>query len=137
MTGMPYPLTAALDVLDPPGAGLTGCAGDPLDLLQGDWTVIAIGDAEVARDVPVTIGVEGNRIAGQSGCNRYVGTLSLTGEGLRAGPVGVTRKACTTDRMTTERMFLETLATVDRFDLRDDGMLLLMSANRPVIVGRR
>lgn len=137
MSGMVYPLTAALDVLDPPAPGLMGCAGDPLDLLQGDWTVVGIGDMDVPQGVEVTIAIEGDGIAGQSGCNRYSGGLALTGESLALGPVAATKMACPPDRMQVESAFLQALSGIDRFDLRDDGLLVLIGADRPVIVARR
>lgn len=137
MTGMPYPLTAAVDVLDPPGPSLTGCAGDPLDLLQGDWTVLEAGGTEVPADHGVTLEIRGDRVAGRGGCNRYTGGLSLTGEGMAVGPVASTRMACAPDRMATEDEFLRALQRVDRFDLRDDGLLVLISGDRPAIVARQ
>jgi heat shock protein HslJ/uncharacterized membrane protein len=134
MSGMVYPLTASLDVLDPPLPGLMGCAGDPLDLLQGDWSVVAIGDSEVPQGVEVTIRIDKDRIGGISGCNRYSGGLTLTGESLTVGPVAMTRIACPPDRMILERKFTEALQKVDRFDIRDAGRLTLIGGDRILIV---
>ncbi|MFN4170830.1 MAG: META domain-containing protein, partial [Pseudorhodobacter sp.] len=134
MSGMPYPFAAEAVM----GAGaLTGCAGDPMLLLQGGWRVTALADHALAGQEPPDFTVERGTIAGNSGCNRFSAALVLDGEGLRAGPAAVTRMACPPDRMVLEAAFLEALSAVDRFDIDRDGQLLLIAADREVIRAER
>src|SRR5690606_8939765 len=93
MTGMPYPYRAELahgQIL------AQGCAGAPENLLQGAaWRVIAIDDELVAEDAIGTIEFFADGlVAGQAFCNRYSGRHTLSGEGLRIGPLASTRMAC-------------------------------------------
>jgi uncharacterized membrane protein len=134
MSGMPYPLFA--EVLTQT-ATLTGCAGDPMLLLQGDWRVLSLADADLAGAEGPAFTIEGDRIAGQSGCNRFNAALTLDGESLRAGPAAVTRMACPPDRMALERAFLAALSAVDHFTIDTDGALLLTGADRDLIRAER
>ena len=134
MSGMPYPLSA--EVLTQT-ATLTGCAGDPMLLLQGDWRVLSLADADLAGAEGPAFTIEGDRIAGQSGCNRFNAALTLDGESLRAGPAAVTRMACPPDRMALERAFLAALSAVDHFTIDTDGALLLTGADRDLIRAER
>jgi heat shock protein HslJ len=138
MTGMPHPATAQVET---GGQILTGCAGAPRDLLAGPaWTVFEIAGQAVAAGMTVTIefDVSGSRVYGTSGCNRYAGGFSLTGESLSfAGPLASSMMACEDPQMAVERHFLDALKGVDRFDLTDEGHLVLLRADRPVIRARR
>lgn len=128
MTGMPYPYTVTLTR---DGAALTGGGGDPLALLEGpEWRASAVAGETLAPDVEVTFAVlPGGRIAGKSACNRYMGQMSLTGEGLSFGPLAGTMMACPDPLMAAERLWLDTLATVTRFDIAADGALILYAGD--------
>ena len=120
-TALPYPATASLDV-DPP---LTGCAGHPHDLIQGDWRLEQIDGASLPGGTSITLSLNGSHFSGQSGCNRYSGTLLPAGAELRFGPVALTRMACAPDRMALETQFLDHLARSTGFALTGATMTLM------------
>ena len=126
MTGMPYPDHAVL-VLD--GESLPGCGGEPRDLLAGmDWRVAAIGGEPILAGSHVDIRFDGDgRVGGAGSCNRYTTGYTLTGEGLHLGPIAGTLMACDQPLMDQERRLHEALATVVRFDIADEGDLLLIA----------
>lgn len=137
-TGMPSPYTAVVTR----GTGGTqteyqGCGGDPMALLAGNWTVTeAAGTASSDAWKPeMTITPDG-RIFGSGGCNRIMGSLTLTGEGLSVGPLASTMMACPEPVMAAERAFLGALGRADRFDLDEDGTLRLLAADGVILRAR-
>ncbi|MDR5651953.1 META domain-containing protein [Ruixingdingia sedimenti] len=136
MTGMPYPLTAAVTV---GGQTHPGCAGDPAALLTGaEWQVAEINGAPLPEGVAATLafGKDG-RLAGAAPCNRMAAGYELTGEGLRITRAAATLMACPPPQMEAEAGFFDTLARVDGFDIAADGALVLHAAGTPVIRARR
>ncbi|WP_431300568.1 META domain-containing protein [Tabrizicola sp. BL-A-41-H6] len=128
MTGMPYPYAATVTRGD---AVLDGCGGDPGTLLQGTWRLASAETVTLLPEVEITLAVDKDRISGLSGCNRMMGSLTLTGEGLTLSPGGMTMMACPEPIMALERDWLALLATVDGFDIAEDGSLILLSGGDP------
>lgn len=75
--------------------------------------------------------VQGDRLAGRSGCNRYMGTWSRADGGLRIGPVASTMMYCD-GLMELERAFLESLQAVNGA-VMDASQLVLLADGAPVI----
>jgi heat shock protein HslJ len=134
MTGMPYPMTATLSH---DGQTLAGCAGDPADLLAGDWRVTELADAPLPDGADGSLRFESGQVSGRAFCNRFTGGFTITGEGLRFGPAAATRMACPPDRMAAEGAFLAALAKVDRFDITADGTLELVGGDRVLLRAAR
>lgn len=136
-TGMPHPHSAAL-VLD--GRKMTGCGGDPASLLTGaEWQIEDITGKGIIDGARITIAFSPDgRIAGSTGCNRFTGGYTLSGEGLNLQPAGVTLMACPEALMKQERRMLDALAQVWRFDLDETGALLLIggSDEGPLLTAR-
>jgi heat shock protein HslJ len=135
-TGMPFPAQVSVE-LD--GAVLTGCGGDPLSLLTGaEWKVTKAGAAAVPEGVEATIAfAPDGGVSGSSGCNRFSGTATLTGEGLGFGPMAGTRMACDAPASTVEAAFLDAMGRIDRFDIADDGSLRLIAGDTALIEAGR
>lgn len=136
MTGMPYPSTVVLEFED---RRLNGCGGEPSALLAGDeWTVRSLAGEPVPDEVSVTIHfLDDDRVAGSSGCNRFMGGYALTGEGLSFGQIAGTMMACPEQQMETEQRFLALLQAVNRFAIAPDGGLLLITADEERISAER
>ncbi|MGM0661317.1 MAG: META domain-containing protein [Pseudomonadota bacterium] len=124
-TGMPHPDTARLTLDD---RSLRGCGGAPADLLTEDlWRITAIGEADLVDPESLSLNfLAPDRVAGSSGCNRIIGSFNLTGEGLHFGTMGSTMMACDDPLMEQERRMLDALEQVTRFDIAEDGTLLLI-----------
>lgn len=124
MTGMPHPLQVAVQF---DGRPLPGCGGDPDMLLQGvEWVAETIDGAAVVDGArPTLVFLEHGRFAGFGSCSRYNGTYRLTGEVLELSPVAATRQACRPVLMRQEADLFELLDAAHRFDVSDDGALVL------------
>lgn len=131
-TGLPHPYSVTVAG---PDQTLQGCGGAPGDLLGAvTWAITSAGGAAVPDPVVANIRFEADgRFNGASGCNRMVGSYELTGEGLKIGPAATTRMACPEAQMQTERAVTEALTKVTRFDFADDGRLILMAGDTPVL----
>ena len=124
-TGMPYPHVATLALDD---RELRGCGGSAADLLTGtEWTVEDIsGEAVIEGSMPTLAFTSAGRVSGGTGCNRFFGSYTLTGEGLNLGRLGATMMACPDALMRQERRMFDTLKQVRRFDIGEGGALLLI-----------
>lgn len=131
MTGMPYPKSVSVIRGE---ERLTGCGGDPLSLLQGDWQVTRL---EGMPSSGLTLEVAGDRLAGRSACNRYTTALTLTGETLTIAAPAATRMACPAAAMQTEAAFFALLGRVSGFDLGSDGALLLLGEGKELLRATR
>lgn len=135
MTGMPYPYHVRLDWA---GRKLTGCGGQPEQLLQGaHWRVIEIlgQPPQPASSVNLAFSID-EQISGDAGCNRFSAQYSLTGEGLAIGALMTSRRACAAALMQQEQQFLNALSQVTGFDVTLDGQLWLLAAEQPVVVAQ-
>lgn len=135
MSGMLYPHTATLARAS---TNLAGCAGDSDAVLAGDWTATALNGAPLPEGATVTLSFLDGRLIGKSGCNSYIGSYSLTGEGLSIGDTGATRMACPAPLMETEQAVFAAFAATARFDITPDGALVLQSAEgTPLLTATR
>jgi heat shock protein HslJ len=136
MTGMPRPHTVEVTIDE---QLLKGCGGDPATLLQGEsWVAEAIDGTALAdrSRVTLTFGADG-RLTGTASCNNYSATYALTGEGLTIGKAAATRKACPPALLTQEQAVLSLLEAVERFEIGEDGALVLRAAAGRTLRARR
>lgn len=136
MTRMPYPETA--EVIRP-DRRLSGCGGDPADLLRGDWVVETIAGQGIAAGSRVTLDFDGTELGGEASCNRYATTFAIGGEGVSVGQIAATKRACEERLMDQEGRIFRALASVGRFDIDASGALLLYdpASPDPVLTARR
>lgn len=128
MTGMPHPYSVGL-TLD--GQALSGCGGAPGALLAGVWKLVDLPGVTVPEGVEPTFEVAGDFMSGASGCNRYMGGLALSGEGLSLQPGGMSMMACEDPLMQFEAAFVERLGRVGGFDIDETGRLVLLVDGAP------
>ena len=81
------------------------------DLEGVEWVLTHLARDEPAPAEPkVTLNVEGNRVNGAGGCNRYFAELQSTAAGeVEVGAIGSTRMACPGSAMELEGRYLEAL----------------------------
>jgi heat shock protein HslJ len=85
--------------------------------VQGGWVLTHFAhDEKVPDGIAITLQVEGERIAGTGGCNRYSGALNegdapgdVTLAGAPAGVLAVTRMMCAPPLMEAEQRYLQAL----------------------------
>lgn len=134
-TGMPHPFTV---IARPRPDTFEGCGGDPETLFaNANWTLALIGDEALSSDRELSIRFEDGRVSGSSGCNRFMGGYTLTGESLTLTQMASTQMACPDDAMAQEVRILERLSQVSMFDLTDEGALVLRTAGGDTITAYR
>jgi heat shock protein HslJ/uncharacterized lipoprotein YbaY len=136
MTGMPYPEEVTVNI---DGSTLSGCGGLPASLLTGgEWVVEDIGGKGIIDRSRATLNFgEDGRVTGRASCNTYGASWKLSGEGFTIGKGQATLMACSPALDNQEREFLRLLEAVQRFDISDDGALVLHASDGNTIVARR
>lgn len=132
MTGMPRPNTVEVTI---DRTILKGCGGDPAALLLGKtWVVEDIDGTPPVDNSRVTLNFgQDGRLSGNSSCNRYNGKYAITGEGLTITQTAGTMMACISAAlMAQEKMFLDMLRAVQRFEMRPDGKLVLHTGKHTI-----
>ena len=153
MGDLPYPTSVEVSVTEEgesegEGEALRGCGGDPVELLGvgREWTVERVEGDELADGTTdggaaagpaptIAFGADA-RASGSTGCNRWSGAWTLTGEALSLERISSTRRACRGATGAREARFLRVLEGVRTFDVRDDGALVLGTSAGETIVAR-
>ncbi len=130
-TGMPHPFTATLEH---GGTSYRGCGGDPRSLLTaGPWRIVEIEGTAVPDDLrPLRLAFDAERLSLAAPCNQAMGGYELTGEALGLGPIASTMMMCPEPLMEAEGALFAALERVDRFDIDEDGALVLIGADAPL-----
>jgi heat shock protein HslJ len=100
------------------------------DLLGTRWLLVEVGGEAVAplgeeRAAHLILDPAESRAYGSGGCNRFTGSFELNGEELRFGPIAATRMACEEPVMRLETEFFDALASVGRYELDGETLVLL------------
>jgi putative lipoprotein len=133
---LPLPQTVRVEYN---GKRYEGCAGSAADMLRGnDWSVTSIDDNKPADGTKLTLDFgTGGVLSGKGGCNTFRGNYVLTAEQLTLSKIALTRKACPAPLMQQERNFTQRLAEVERFEVSDDGSVVLITkSGRKISVKR-
>ena len=98
-----------------PGAAPVGTPG----LSGTSWRLDNLAGTPAATGVEATLEfVEGDRVSGNASCNRFNGTVKITGTSISFGPLATTRMACTSGPANVqESTYLKALAEAERFVL--------------------
>ena len=110
-------------------------AAKPVALPEGTWQATALDGRPAAEGL--TLEFLGGRVSGFAGCNRFNGSFTSEGGGLRIGPLVTTRKACPPPEMETEKRLLKILDSVRRFELGEDRLQLLDDKGAPLMELRK
>ena len=135
MTGMPYPYQVTVHSGETP---LTGCGGSPQSLLTAQpWQVVSINGAAVDPDHPATLQFNADGLfGGQGACNQFTSSYQLDGESLSTKAVAATLRACMDPLMQQDQQMFDLLQHLHRFDLDEQGNLLLISSDDRRIVAK-
>jgi len=88
-------------------------------------------------EVTLTFGLEGDvGIHGQSSCNFYGASMTITGNRLDLGPIHMTEMLCLSveGAMEQEAHYLKVLQTVRTFQVQDDRLTLFDGSGKSVLV---
>jgi len=115
----PVKVTGTLSVAAIGGAGMAGS--------EQLWQLTEFAaDAPVADGIEISLKLDGDKLVGSSGCNRYFAQVR-DGDGpgtLHIGPVGGTMMACPGEASSSERRFLRALEGSNRFSFLAGDLIL-------------
>lgn len=106
------------------------------DTLTGThWWVEDIDGGGVIDRARTTIGFfEEGRAGGNTGCNRWNGTVTIDGERIAFGPAAATRRMCPPALMDQEQRFLDALTRVESVEIPPTGLLHLKDASGETVL---
>jgi len=100
----------------------------PGNLVGTEWVLDEVGGHHVVDYAQGTLTFPATgTIAGNGSCNRFTGTVEISGETIKVGPLAASRKVCPPSIMAQEIKYLRALEDSDRIVM--DGAYLLLFAN--------
>ena len=106
-----------------------------LAAVEGEWQLVQWDRDEPADpQIPITLAIEGTRLEGSSGCNRYTAEATegdAPGD-LSVGPVAGTRMMCPDPQMEAERRFLAALGGAMKFGFLNGRLAVTTIVNDEV-----
>lgn len=100
------------------------------ELTQSEWWVEDINGKGVIDNSHTTLQfLEKGTVGGDTACNRYHGSLEITGSSISFGPMAGTRKACSPVLMDQEMKFYQAIAKVVTWEVAVTGLLHLKDAD--------
>src|SRR5215469_15356633 len=101
-------------------------ASAPLTLLGTEWLLVDVNGTPPLPKVQATLSfVEANRVAGNGSCNRFTGSVAVSGNKLRVGPLASTRMACLNDNVgAQEDKYLKALGAATRYAWQDPYLVI-------------
>ncbi len=113
-------------------------SGNESDSLAGtQWTIVTIAGDSVGNDsrAALNFGPDG-QLSGNTSCNAFSGSYSLTGEELTAGQMAVTMMACPEPLNELERRFLGILADTADISFNSEGLLVITGQNGESLIAK-
>ena len=113
-------------------------SGNESDSLAGtQWTIVTIAGDSVGNDsrAALNFGPDG-QLSGNTSCNAFSGSYSLTGEELTAGQMVVTMMACPEPLNELERRFLGILADTADISFNSEGLLVITGQNGESLIAK-
>ncbi|MDO5736888.1 MAG: META domain-containing protein [Propionibacteriaceae bacterium] len=120
----------------PAGESHTNPASGAKDELSGTaWVLESMGGAskDEATTMTVQFTAEGS-ISGSGGCNRFMGTFTMTGDDLSIEPQGTTMMACEPAVMELETSFLEALQGAKSYAVDGEKLTLSDASEKELLV---
>jgi len=94
-------------------------------LIGTEWTLTELGGHGVLDYAEATLRFpEFDNVAGNGSCNRFTGTVEMSGETFNVSPLATTRRVCPAPIMAQEIKYLQALEDADRIVM--DGTDLLI-----------
>jgi heat shock protein HslJ len=107
-----------------------GCASQPappearavqspaVDLGGTSWQLEDLGGVPALEGVEATLEFpETGKASGRASCNRFFGTVEISGQSIKFGPLAATKMFCSGATDAQERRYLDALQKAERFEL--------------------
>lgn len=86
------------------------------ELAGTSWRLVNLAGADVPEKPEATLEFpEAGKAGGRAPCNRFFGTVEISGESIRFEPIAATKMSCGDAADTQERKYLEALQAAERF----------------------
>ena len=99
---------------------------------NGEVRARQIPQGEASNPIHMTFDVNGQRVSGSTGCNRFTAELNEDARGFSLSKIASTKMACTPQRMELENDFLYELNDY-RSIVRNGDQLLMIGTDREVL----
>ena len=99
---------------------------------NGEVRARQIPQGEASNPIHITFDVNGQRVSGSTGCNRFTAELNEDARGFSLSKIASTKMACTPQRMELENDFLYELNDY-RSIVRNGDQLLMIGSDREVL----
>jgi len=101
----------------------------PQELLNGtSWQLGKIGEQPVLEGTQPTLQfTQPGQVLGSGSCNRFSGTVTLSGSTISFGPLAATRMACSDPINAQETQYFYALSTAQRFALQGNSLQIYTS----------
>jgi len=99
---------------------------------NGEVRARQIPQGEASNPIHITFDVNGQRVSGSTGCNRFTAELNEDARGFSLSKIASTKMACTPQRMELENDFLYELNDY-RSIVRNGDQLLMIGTDREVL----
>ena len=113
----------------------------PAPELSGtSWQLEDLGGEKALEGVEATLEFpEPGKAAGRGSCNRFFGTVEISGQSIKFGPLAATKMACIDDAANAqEKKYLEALHKAERFALGGAALLVYSAGmERPLRFARK
>lgn len=108
------------------------------DLASTSWLLSELdGAAPVAGGRPATLEFnDEGRVAGSTGCNRFMGGYSVDGATVTLGQLASTMMACPDELMQQEQTFLKVMGDATSYTIVDDALTITTADGRTVVFTR-
>ena len=98
----------------------------PVSLVGTEWLLADLaGTAVIANSKASLAFLEDGRAAGNGSCNRFTGSVTITGDTLKFGPLASTRMACMDGGVSAqEDAYLKALGAANRYEVSNGDLLI-------------
>jgi heat shock protein HslJ len=94
-------------------------------LAGSEWRLEDLAGSGVVDHVQATLAFpEAGKVAGNGSCNRFFGSVEVSGNALKLSPLGSTRMACPEAVMNQETKYLNALQAAERYEWKDPYLLI-------------
>lgn len=98
----------------------------PVSLTGTEWTLQDLAGTPALANVKATLTFpESGRATGNASCNRFTGSVEVSGETIKFGALASTRMACADNAVSTqETEYLKALGAAKRFEWKEPTLLI-------------
>ena len=94
-------------------------------LTGSEWLLEDLDGLGVVDTIQTTLTFpEAGKVAGNGSCNRFFGSVEVSGDALKLGPLGSTRMMCAETVMNQETKYLNALQAAERFEWKAPYLLI-------------